>query len=466
MELRGTQLEFVNGAVEELLSKSTRKSVWVAPVAYGKSICLAAIIAKLNAPTLILQPNRELLLQNFSKYRNYGYDATICSKSLKTKQRGGKLYTTLENGEEIRCDEISKVTFATAGSIKNSVEDLKKHGIKYILIDECHLSTGTDSVIRNIISGAKIKKVLGVTATPVVLHNGSGGSCIKIISSAFKNLFSNLGHVVQVKEMIDAGYWSKLVYDIKVIDSSTLEYNSSGAEYTLESLKETYDINSTERRCVDAVKELKKEGRKSILIYVPTVQQAIDLAKRIPGSKVVYGELGAEERQKILKDFKELRTSVVINVNILTTGFDHPELDAIVMARPTASIALYYQIIGRITRIHFNKPNGRIVDLSGNVAKFGKVEYLNYEFIDGFGWGLFSNEYLLSNFPINSAHRPTKKNIRDGALFDGYREVEKAGETKLWFGKHTGKQLKQVPQHYLTYILKTFNAESIKTIRQ
>jgi DNA repair protein RadD len=72
---------------------------------------------------------------------------------------------------------------------------------------------------------------------------------------------------------------------------------------------------------------------------------------------------------------------VVVQVTILSVGFDHPELDCIITGRPTASLSWWYQFVGRVTRIHPNKANGLVVDFVGSVPKFGKVEdlYFKYE---------------------------------------------------------------------------------------
>lgn len=464
--LRGTQGEFVDKAVGILTSKSVKKCVMVAPVAYGKSICIAAIVDRLDAPTLILQPNVELLKQNYSKFTSLGNRASLCSQSLKVKVKKGRPYTVID-GKEKPCDRIGKVTYATAGSVKSLTKKVKDAGVKYLIIDECHLNTSNASVIRKFIKDTNIKNILGVTATPVLLRSSMGGAMLKIMSKCSKNLFSTLSHVVQIDEMVNAEYWSKLIYDIKVIDASKLEFNTSGSEFTIASLQATYDENSTESKCVDEVKLLKAEGRKSIIIYVPTVAAAYSLSKKIQGSEVVEGKLDKKKRKDILDRFKNLELSVVINVEILTTGFDHPELDALIMARPTASIALYYQIIGRITRIHGNKPNGRIVDLSGNVNKFGKVEDLNYDFIDGFGWGLFSNDSLLTDYPIAARDRPNKKELIEGTTVEGFKDIQDHGKVKLWFGKHRNIELNKVPPYYLTYMLDKFdfNGNKMKSLK-
>lgn len=461
LELRGTQGQFVETSVGVLMSPSTKKCVMVAPVAYGKSICIANTIMRLDAPTIILQPNKELLEQNFRKYTGYGYSASICSQSLKLYQKNKRPYTEIE-GIPYLCDEVSDVTFATVGSIKSMVDIVLENKVKYLIIDECHLNTKSASVIRGFIRDTKIKNVLGVTATPIVLANGFDGAMLKIMSSAKNNLFSTISHVVQIKEMIDAGYWSKLVYDIKHYSKRGLQFNTTGADYTLESLQVNYDENNIEKKCIEAVAELRAEGRKSIIVFVPNIKNAEDLSKKIKGSSVVHGKIDTKDRADILKRFKNLEIDVVINVEILTTGFDHPELDAIVMARPTASIALYYQIIGRITRIHDNKANGRIVDLSGNVCKFGKVENLNYEYIEGYGWGLFTDDRLLSNHPLKSLEKPTKDTLRKYASSKGIEEVKEHGKVVLWFGKNKGQQLQHIDKHYLTFMLEEFDFNGAK----
>lgn len=461
LQPRGTQPEFIDKCVEVLTSPSTKKCVAVAPVAYGKSICIANTVMRLDAPTIILQPNKELLEQNYTKYTSYGYQASICSDSVKVKQMKKRPYA-LMNNEYVLCDEISDVTYATIGTIISKIDEVRAQGVKYLIIDEAHLNTNTDSQIRKLIKEARIKNVLGVTATPVVLHNSFEGALLKIMTSAKKNLFSTLSHVVQIQEMVEAGYWSKIVYDIKHWNSRGLKFNTTGAKYTQESLQVNYEENDLKRKAIQAVKELRAEGRKSILVFVPTVKNAKELSAAIEGSYVVHGKTDTKERTEIINSFKNLDIDVVINVGVLTTGFDHPELDSIVLARPTESIALYYQIMGRLTRIHPNKPNGRVVDLSGNVIKFGKVENLNYEYIDGYGWGLFTNDQLLSNHPLKALDRPTKNTLRKYATDKGFTEVKEHGKVKLWFGKHKGQQLQHIDKHYLTFMLEEFNFNGTK----
>jgi DNA repair protein RadD len=446
LSLRGTQEEFVNKAVEVLQSKSSRKEIMVAPVAYGKSICIAGTVSRLDAPTIVLQPNKELLEQNYAKYTSYGYQASIFSASMNSK-------------------ELGHVTYATIQSIKKYHQEVKALGVKYIIIDECHIGTARGSTIDKFIKDAGIKNVLGVTATPVILTTGGDGGMLKMMNRSFKNMFSNIHHVVQIKELVDAKYWSELIYDIRTDEMEGLEFNQAGTDYTKESIKIAYEINNTHQDVVQTVGELIDEGRKSILVFVPSIVEARELSKEVPNSAVVSSKTKKSERNQIINDFKSGKVRTVFNVQVLTAGFDHPQLDAIVLARPTASIALYYQMLGRGTRIHPKKANTKIVDLSGNTSNFGPIEHLNYEYIDGYGWGMFTGDELLTDIVQASGFkRPTKQSLRARLARKNMTEEQTAKTAKLWFGKHNDKMLKDIPKSYLAWIHKEFEFNGAKML--
>lgn len=112
---------------------------------------------------------------------------------------------------------------------------------------------------------------------------------------------------------------------------------------------------------------------------------------------IVTGETPKKEREQILEDFKAGRIKVVANVGTLTTGFDYPELDTIILARPTKSLALYYQMVGRAIRPYKGK-NGWIVDLGGSYKRFGKVADLRVECPPGSSkWVITSRGRQLTN---------------------------------------------------------------------
>ena len=137
--------------------------------------------------------------------------------------------------------------------------------------------------------------------------------------------------------------------------------------------------------------------RKGILVFTRFLKEAERLAKSIPGTAIVSGDTHKASREMILRQFKAGEVPVVANVGVLTTGFDYPELDTIVMARPTMSLALWYQIVGRAIRPHPGKEAGWIVDLCGNLKRFGEVKDLRL--VDGGNgkWAVYSKGRQLTN---------------------------------------------------------------------
>ena len=177
--------------------------------------------------------------------------------------------------------------------------------------------------------------------------------------------------------------------------------------------------------------------------------------------------MDSKTRDRIIEDFKSLKLKVVVQCRILSVGFDHPQLDAIIMAKPTNSLTFYYQFLGRGVRIHPNKKDCIIVDLSGNFNRFGKIETLSVENSDlTKGWAVFNEDMLLSNYPLNTNNRPTKKSLLSKLEWEkGLKEnntTSKETEVKFYFGKYKDKTVLEVMKEnksYLTWILdqKDFN---------
>lgn len=141
-----------------------------------------------------------------------------------------------------------------------------------------------------------------------------------------------------------------------------------------------------------------------MLVFTQFIEESEDLIRHFPNiSAMVTGETPKKERERILSDFKAGKLKVVANVGTLTTGFDYPELDTIVVARPTRSLSLWYQIVGRAIRPHPSKEASWVVDLCGTYRLFGKVEDL--EMVDTSPdhrglWQIRSNGKPLTNVLI------------------------------------------------------------------
>ena len=122
------------------------------------------------------------------------------------------------------------------------------------------------------------------------------------------------------------------------------------------------------------------------------------MVRNVPGAAIVTAETPDKERDRVIRGFKQGWIRCVVNVGILTTGFDYPELEAVVIARPTRSLGLYYQMIGRAMRPHPGKADALVIDLGGNFDLFGKIE--DMELCPDGGWHIRSNGRQLTNVPF------------------------------------------------------------------
>ena len=366
--LRDYQQAASDAAVRYLQTKPDgHNSLLILPTGSGKSLVVADIASRLNEPLLVLQPSKELLEQNAAKYESYGFKAGVFSASAGRK-------------------DVRGVTFATIGSVMNKVEDFAI--FSKVLVDECHLVNPKGGQYEEFLEG---RRTVGLTATPYRLAQSVDpatlndtfpeyGSTLKFLTRTRPRVFDSVLYYCQVQTLLDRGYLARLRYfDLTRIDLSNVEVNSTGADYREKSLFEEFErVGMYEYTLSVICRVLRpKNGvpRNGILVFVRFVDDARRIADAIIGCEMVSGETPKRERAAILERFKSGETKVVVNVGVLTTGFDHPALDTIILARPTMSLALYYQMVGRAIRPFAGK-DGWVIDLCGSIAKFGKVEDL------------------------------------------------------------------------------------------
>lgn len=461
--LRSNQNVPINKAIEFFKQKNPKHSLIVLPTAWGKSILTAFVAKSSDERLLILQPSKELLEQNYMKYvtlcDEISLNASIFSASFGKKQ-------------------ISKITYATIGSIKNLGYKFKEMGFTKLLIDEAHLyPREADSMLGKFLSESGITHVLGITATPIKLQSntdldGNRFSKLQMLTSTSKkgNFFKDIIHVGQVKEMVELGFWSKLKYSSCEFDESKLIFNSAKSEYTDESVERAYNANNVKDSITLALNH--NTDRKHILVFVPSVAEAVQMAAKYPNSGVVYGEQDKGEREATINCFRSGKIRVLFNVRVLSTGFDYTGIDCIILGISTASIALYYQIIGRATRIDENKLDALIIDFGGNVKRFGHVEDIIFEKV-GRLWRMFGTDgKLLSGMPIHEIGSITKESLTEEL---SKPKPEKANKQPVLlesmpFGKYIGKKFDELPIDYRDWCLKNFdpkkNADIIYSIEQ
>lgn len=358
-------------AVRKSLADPERSLV-VMPTASGKSHVIAAASTTLS-PVLVLQPTQELLTQNMTKLLEVVPESEV------------GVYSASFNRKEIK-----KFTFATIQSVYRKPE-LFRH-IKLVLIDECHgvaprnLYTMYLEFLRRMGS----PKVIGFTATAFRLEEAYmwrkdkeenqklvGVTSLQLINRMrhkreSRNFWGEIIYHVSHKELLDAGYLSPLEYiDKPLLPYEEIPINKAYTDYDLEAY--TQSIVGREAdiiRTVNAAQHIYK----SVLVFCGTAEQARHLSQVIVGSRIVLGETDKKERRKIIEEFKGGRVKVVFNVGVLTTGFDHPALDCVILLRPTRSLVLYNQMLGRLTRLAPGKVKGTVIDLTGTVRALGRIE--------------------------------------------------------------------------------------------
>lgn len=456
-KLRDYQEEVSLKIVDLFKSEKGGKELFVLPTGSGKSLIIADAVKNFDGPVLVIQPSKELLVQNYRKFRVFGGEATVCCASLLEKTVKGEGYFEIEPGEWKRCQEVSKVTFATVGSVMKYKEKLRDLNVKHVVIDEVHRGTKKGSQLRKLLNILNIKHVSGLTATPLYLEGGLNGSRLIMMNRAQHTIFREISYVSQISEMVKRKFWSPLKYKIHDQDESSLKLNSSGSDFTDNSMRTFYRDNDIETSIINEVNKQLKEGRKRILIFMPSIEDAENLHNLIPvKSGIVHSKMSMKERDANVRMFGNGDIKIMINVDVLSVGYDNPLIDSIITGRPTSSMEIYLQQIGRGVRIHPNKKDCKIVDFSGNVKRFGEIEEFHFEDLKGYGWGLFNGkDELLTDYPIQSKIRPTKESLR---LANEEKLALKGDERyneslTFYFGKFRGKTLSFVYKHHKDYLI-------------
>ena len=436
--LRPYQKEPVSKAVEFFMSDNAEPALMVCPTGYGKSIIVAEAAAACPDPILVVQPSKELLEQNLEKYR------LLC----------GALAPAGVFSAAFGKKEIDHVTFATIGSVKSVGARFRELGFRKMIIDEAHLYPRKErSMLGEFLSQSGIHQVLGLTATPLKLeqHSEKQGdrfdkwSQLTMLTNPSPDgtFFKHMLHVSQIQEMTSSGFWSPLIYEQLPFDKNVLKYNSSMSDYSDDSVVDAYTANNT-RANIFAALDWHRERRRAI-VFVPSVEEAAILAQSYPGSAYVCGETPPKERAYIFARFRAGEIRVLFGVSVFGVGFDCPQIDMIILATPTASVARYYQYTGRGVRICEGKRDCLVVDMAGNLERFGRIEDLRFE--HNGRWRLYgSGGRLLSGIPINCIGSITKKDIT--AMLS-----RPALTTLMSFGKHAGKPVELLPVSYITWYL-------------
>ena len=332
----------------------------VLPTGSGKSHIVAALCkdALQNWPetrVLMLTHVKELIEQNAQKMRQHWPGAPMGIYSAGIGKR--------DIGEPI--------TFAGIQSVRTKA-DLLGH-LDLVIIDECHLVNHKDEGgYRKLLADLKAinpaLRVVGLTATPYRLGHG--------LITDKPALFDALLEPVSIEELVFKGYLSTLRSKVTRARLDTSGVKKRGGEFIESELQAAVDTDDNNQRVVQEVIALAGD-RKAWLVFCTGVQHAEHVAQVLRehgvAAECVTGETPKAERKRLLDDFKAGKLRALTNANVLTTGFDYPDIDLIAMLRPTMSASLYVQMAGRGMRVKSHTDHCLVLDFAGVVEMHGPI---------------------------------------------------------------------------------------------
>ncbi|WP_375753779.1 DEAD/DEAH box helicase [Vibrio sp. HN007] len=355
--LRPYQADSVKAVVHYFRKHST-PAVIVLPTGAGKSLVIAELARLAKGRVLVLAHVKELVEQNHEKYEGYGLTGSIFSAGLGRKETD------------------QQVVFASVQSVVRNL-DAFANQFSLLVIDECHrVPDEPKSSYQKVISHLKELnpgiKILGLTATPYRLGMGwiyqyhTRGQVRSEDSRFFRDCIFEL----PIRYLLDEGFLTParmidapvLSYDFSQLKpANTGRYKEAELDLVIENSKRATP------QIVEQIKQLSKD-KQGIMIFAATVRHAQEILSLLPESEadIVIGETHTQERDTIIRQFKERKIKYLVNVSVLTTGFDAPHVDLIAILRPTESISLYQQIIGRGLRLSDGKEECLVLDYAGN----------------------------------------------------------------------------------------------------
>lgn len=366
--LRPYQQEMSDIMVKLLSQGTKRPFVLQAATGAGKSLVIADAAHRLGGGVLVLAPSKELLEQDHAKMQSYGIDDI-------------GIYSASKNSRE-----IGNFCIATIGSIYKKPE-LFQH-FKHIIIDECDVvpTKNLGSMYRQFFDAIGSPNIVGLTATPYRIQskyvNYLGElwytSTLKVINRiGFPGFWGNIVYKIETQELIDQGFLSPIVYHTDNVQLDALTVNTTGADFTAESL-ESWGETRTER-IVNVAKAVDPQCQRN-LIFVGSVSMCERVQDRLAAegitAHVVTAKTPKNERERLIDEYRAGKFKHLIGVGVFLAGFDVPELDSIIFARPTMSLRVWYQAIGRGVRLDPNRPTKKlhVFDLAGVTERMGRVE--------------------------------------------------------------------------------------------
>ena len=340
LSLRPYQQEALQ-AINTFADKGISRQLVVLPTGAGKTVIFSHLpqFRQNSLPMLVLAHRAELLHQAKEKI---GWS-------------NPELDIQIEQADNIagHCDVVVASVPTLGRAESDRILKYPRDYFNSIVIDEAHHAAAPS--YRRILDYFDCPFVLGVTATPQRSDN-----------TRLTDVFDEIVYYKTIQDLIEEGYLSPLVgYRIKT-DTDISEVATHEGDYVQSQLEEAIDNPRRNATIVSAYTALVPHAK--AIVFAAGVKHANNLAASFASSQiateVILGATDSDSRRDILARFHSGETNVLVNVGVLTEGFDEPTVDCIILARPTRSTLLYTQIVGRGTRLHEGKEHCTILDFA------------------------------------------------------------------------------------------------------
>ncbi|KAG8925440.1 hypothetical protein FRC02_009683 [Tulasnella sp. 418] len=374
--LRPYQEECVTACLEALDQGITRIAV-SSPTGSGKTTVFCSLIGRIQPPPDNSRATRALILVNAIELAKQAAEAV--------RSMYPDLHVEIEQGQKHKASGMADITIATYQTLRNRVDKFDPSQFKVVIVDEAHhsispsyieiLSRFNSSIIpigQNIASATTEKihsvPIVGVSAT-FSRHDGR----------ALGQVFEHIVYHKEVHDMINGKWLSPITYTtVKVdMDLSSVTVQGRTGDFAPSSLARVLDTDAMHDVVVGTWLDRVSDQRRSTLVFACTVAHVEHLTAKFREAGVdarfIVGKTPASERAQLLEEFKSGKYPVLVNCAVLTEGADIPNIDCLMLARPTKSRNMFSQMIGRGMRLspETGKTDCRIVDF---VDSFSRVE--------------------------------------------------------------------------------------------
>lgn len=337
------------------------------PTGTGKSVVIAMLLQMVyhywpGQRVMVLTHVKELIQQNYDKLMTLwpAAPAGVYSAGLNRKESN------------------RKITFAGIGSVAKKAQ-LFGH-IDLVLIDEAHLVSPNDETLYQFFLAALKAvnphvRVIGFTATPWRLGTG------RITEDGiFTDVCFDITGMQAFNRLIAEGFLAPLIPRQTKMMLDIEGVHMRGGELIASELQHAVDKYEVTQAAIRETLELAHD-RRHWLIFASGVEHACNIADMLNDMGVptvaIHSKMGDAQRDQAIIDFKAGKYRAAVNNNVLTTGFDFPAIDLIVVLRPTASTVLWVQMLGRGTRPfqcdEYRKENCLVLDFAGNTRRLGPI---------------------------------------------------------------------------------------------